>query len=386
MDGRVRVMLLAVVALLGVTAWSMATAAVPLTQGPSFSCTDAKTAVERAVCASPSLSAADRAMAELYSMSKVSVFGKGPSSELAAQRAVLRDLARCDNPDSAVALPDCIARVYAHRSNDLAIALAPTIPERALPSIRGNDPLFAPIIEAIALWSSEPRDADWSAPERGAKRARILALLAPATDIMLTDRRDAPWGRDILRDGQDGLAVRLPADLFRSDRHFAFFLNALGPYLPDGMGDRAFPFERNIPCAAIVRHPALLRATTSLFGSTLDNFVFRNDCEATTPPLPRLTALRYALNKGWPNCEGTIRFAAYRAATTAYDEARLGLAPHDKTAWVGQRYGITAATLKAVRGELTAYYIAYFDRSLAAARAMADDSLKNIFMTTHQCS
>ncbi len=65
-------------------------------------------------------------------------------------------------------------RVYARRNNDLAIALALSAPDRALPIIRRNDPVFAPVIEAISLWASEPRDADWSKPERAGKRRQIL--------------------------------------------------------------------------------------------------------------------------------------------------------------------------------------------------------------------
>ncbi len=377
-------MTILVVAFLGLAFAPVAVLAGAPTEGPSFSCASAGNAVERAICASPSLSAEDRTMAALYAMAKLSAFGKGPSNERAAQRATVDELRKCDRPGGAVPLTDCLEGVYAHRNNDLAIALALRAPDRVLPIIRRDDPPFAPIIEAIGLWASEPRDADWSMPERAAKRARILSVLAPATDIMFA-RKDAPWGRDILGNGQDGVSVKAPDDLFRSDRHFAFFLNALGPYLPGGLGDRSSPFDRNIPCVAIVRHPALLGATTSLFGSTLDNFVFFNDCGATAPPLPRLVALSTQLDKDWPDCQGTIRFAAYRAAGTAYDEARLGLAPHTRDAWPRERYGVGAAALAAVRTELADYYATYLGKTAAAAAVMADDALKGIFATTHQC-
>jgi hypothetical protein len=41
------------------------------------------------------------------------------------------------------------------------------------------DPPYAPIAEAIRIWAAEPRDADWSAPDRADKRSRILKLLRP---------------------------------------------------------------------------------------------------------------------------------------------------------------------------------------------------------------
>lgn len=323
-------------------------------------------------------------MATLYDLAKVSVFGKGPSDQLAAQRATVKAVAACGSANGQTALTNCIAREYAHRNNDLAIALALRAPDRALPILRRNDPLFAPVIEAIGLWAAEPPDADWSKPERAEKRRQILALMAPAAAIMLTDK-DPPWGGDLLRNGQQGVSIVKASDILRSDRHFAFFLNALGPYLPDGMGDRVDPFDRAIPCAAIVRHPALLGATESLFGSTLDNFVFLNDCGTTTPPLPQLARMSAQLNRSWPVCQGTIRFAAYRTAMTAYDEARLGQAPHNPDAWPRDRYGVNAATLQAVRAELTDYYVTYLDKTREAARVMADDSLKRIFATAHQC-
>ncbi|WP_153003171.1 lysozyme inhibitor LprI family protein [Sphingomonas sanguinis] len=384
MRERARILVVLVVALWGLALTPARLGAAGPAEGPSFSCAKAGNAVERAICGSVDLSAADRTMASLYSLAKVSAFGQGPSNQFATQRETVKNLAACETSNGRAAMASCIARVYARRNNDLAIALALSAPDRALPIIRRNDPVFAPVIEAIALWASEPRDADWSKPERAEKRSQILTLMAPSAAIMFTDK-DPPWGRDLLRDGSQGVSVATVGDILTSDRHFAFFLNALGPYLPEGMGDRAGSFDRAIPCAAIIRHPALLQATESLFGSTLDNFVFANDCGTTTPPLPRLAALSAQLNQSWPPCEGTIRFAAYRVAMTAYDEARLGRAPHNSDAWPRERYGVSAAALQAVRAELADYYVTYLGKTPEVGRVMAHDSLKGIFATTHQC-
>ena len=324
-------------------------------------------------------------MATLYALAKVSAFGKGPSNQLAPQREAVKTIAACGKDTSPAAVSTCLADAYARRNNDLAIAVAVQAPDRALPVVRRNDPVYSAVLEAILLWASEPHNADWSAPARAAKRDHILVLLRPSTTLIFSGD-EASGAAGILGDDHDQ-PVRGPADLFRSDRRIAAFLNALGPYLPDEQGHRngGGAFSRPIPCAAIVRHPALLGATTSLYGSTMDNFVFYNDCRVTLPPLPRLDALDAALKKNWPPCEGTIRFAAYRAAMTAYDEARLGLAAHDRDAWPRERYGVSAAMLQGVHAELTQYYATYLGKRAEAGRVMADDSLKGIFATAHQC-
>ncbi|HWU02089.1 MAG TPA: hypothetical protein VN222_05055, partial [Novosphingobium sp.] len=294
---------------------------------PSFTCAVTSTGVEQVICTTPDLAAADRTMATLYALDRVSAFGSGASDELAAQREALKQMRGCAKPPAGDTVAECLRIEYARRNNSLALAALMLSPDVALPVLRRTDPAFAPVLEAVALWATEPAGADWSDPTRAAKRERISALLAP----LVADLMGKDYPRTMLTEpGADGVAVKRVGDIFISERHFTAFLNVLGPYLPDGNWPaRSATGRRSLPCAAVIRHPALLGATQSAFGSTLDNFVLDTDCAQTLPPTPMLTALDGKLNAAWPPCDGTIRFAAYRVYETALDTARLGLAHRD---------------------------------------------------------
>lgn len=350
--------------------------------GPSFACAAATTPVEKAVCADPVLAGLDREMAQLFGIAKLSAFGSGPSNQLAAQRAALKTLRNCTNPGAEQPLARCLQRLYGVRTQQLAIAALISAPATALPILRRQDPAFAPILEAVQLWTEAPVDADWSATQRIPRRDRIAALLQPYLTALQTKDTQS-FGNAILRDpGQDGIAVTNIKDIFRSDRHFAALLQVLGPYL----GESEIPgMPRDLPCAAIVRHPALLAATGPVFGSTMDNFVLGNDCQASLPPLPLLEALQAKLYRGWPQCEGTIRFALYRGFAHDIDEARLGRAKPAKAKALPARKGATKADVAGVERELAAYYETYLHRTPAAAASSARDALAQILDDAQLC-
>lgn len=350
--------------------------------GPSFACAAATTPVEKAVCADPALAGLDREMAQLFGIAKLSAFGSGPSNQLAAQRAALKTLRSCTNPGAEQPLARCLQRLYGVRTQQLAIAALISAPATALPILRRQDPAFAPILEAVQLWTEAPVDADWSATRRIPRRDRIAALLQPYLTALQTKDTQS-FGNAILRDpGQDGIAVTNIKDIFRSDRHFAALLQVLGPYLEES----EIPgMPRDLPCAAIVRHPALLAATGPVFGSTMDNFVLGNDCQASLPPLPLLEALQAKLYRGWPQCEGTIRFALYRGFAHDIDEARLGRAKPAKAKALPARKGVTKADVAGVERELAAYYETYLHRTPAAAASSARDALAQILDDAQLC-
>ncbi|MET3723165.1 lysozyme inhibitor LprI family protein [Sphingomonas trueperi] len=354
-------------------------AAAPVTAqtGPSFACSTAATPTEKAICADPKLSALDREMAQLFAVAKESAFGSGPSNQLAAQRAALQEMRACKLP-----LAACLLDRYALRNQELAIAALPKRPAAALPILRRGDPAFAPILEAVQLWSEAPVDANWSVPERAKSRTRITALLQPYLTGLQT-KPDQSFGNSILREpGTDGVTVKTIDDLFRSDRHFATFLNVLGPYVDE---PRIAGAPRTLPCAAIVRHPRLLDATGPVFGSTMDNFVFRNDCSDTLPPLPSLGALQTKLFQSWPECEGTIRYMAYSSFNRDIDAARLGLVEPGKAKPLPARKGVTKPDLDGVERDLTTYYATYLHRAPADAATMARVALSQLMTDAHQC-
>ncbi|WP_294254463.1 hypothetical protein [uncultured Sphingomonas sp.] len=359
----------------------LAAAPVPTQTGPSFACGTAATSTEKAICADSKLSTLDQEMAQLFGIARESAFGSGTSNQLAAQRTALRDIRACGTSGAEQPLRTCIERRYTVRNQELAIAALLKAPALALTVLRRGDPTFAPILEAVQLWSEAPVDANWSAPERAKARTRIATLLKPYLAGLQTNP-DQSFGNSILREpGTDGITVTTIDDLFRSDRHFTAFLNVLGPYL-DAPKTSGMP--RTLPCAAIVRHPKLLDATGPVFGSTMDNFVFRNDCSETLPPLPSLAALQAKLFRSWPECEGTIRYMAYSSFNRDVDAARLGLVAPGKVKAVPARRGVTRADVDGVERDLTAYYAAHLHRAPAAA-AMARSALSQLLTDAHQC-
>lgn len=350
--------------------------------GPSFSCTSAGTAIERAICADPVLAAQDRTMAQLFAVAKQGALGNGASNQLAAQRTALQDMRACAAPRASEPVAACLSTGYAARNQELAIAALLAAPARALPVLRANDPVFAPILEAVQLWAEAPVDANWSAPERARSRARIATLLIPYLKALQTNA-DQSYGNAILTDpAGDRIVVRTIDDLFRSERHFAAFLNVLGPYLDE---PKLPGMPRDLPCAAIVRHPQLLAATGPVFGSTMDNFVLRNDCHDSLPPLPALDALVKKLYAAWPPCEGTIRFALYRGFSQDVDRARLGLAPATNDRALPKRKGVGAADVAAAERALAAYYVAHLHAAPTAAATKARRALLPILAGAQAC-
>jgi uncharacterized protein len=349
----------------------------PSATGPSFTCTPHQGPVEDAICGSPTLSAADREMAALYAVDRISAFGSGPSNQLEGQRRALHDMQGCATSPGRTGIAECLKTSYDERNYELAISAATRAPDLALPVIRRVDAPFAPVAEAVVIWASEPEHTDWSAPAQAGKRARILALLKPVLNDYLT-QGDTDSARSML-DGVTGNGtVRQVEDLLAEPDRLAGFLDVLGPALSGGGA-------REIPCAAIVGHPHLLGATASAYGATPDNFVFNTDCEAALPPLPTLARLDGKLRKAWPACDGTIRFAAYRQYRTSLDAARLGIVKPDPKRGLPARKGVSNADVTAARTELAAYYARYLGKTPPEADHMATDALGAVLDAAQNC-
>jgi hypothetical protein len=321
-------------------------------------------------------------MAKLFALARGSATGHGPSNELEAQREALKEMRSCATTTNGRSITQCLAASYDRRNFELATAIVMKAPDTALPILRGIDPDFAAVLEAIALWAAAPVDAPWKAPERAASRKRIVTLLSPYLIAMKT-RDDQSFGWSILsRPAGSTPVVKEIDDIFQSDRHFAAFLNVLGPYMPDK--GRAAVSLRDLPCAAIVRHPALLGATDAVFGSTMDNFEFRTDCARTLPPLPALTALDRKIVDSWPTCEGTIRFAAYRSYNLAVDAARLGQTP-DSEITGDHPDTVPPSDVESARTDMIRYYTGYFGKTPKEAQVLARGALAAILSAAHSC-
>lgn len=348
--------------------------------GPSFACAAEQGPMETTVCASPTLSAADRLMATLYAASRVGAFGAGASNTQVGQRKALQNMQSCTKQRAKTSTADCLKGFYDQRTAELATAVIIRAPDLALPVLRKIDPPFAPVAEAIGLWASEPAETNWAAPIRAAKRARITALLSPMMHLLKTESDDQ-FARSILGENSDGPAINEIGDVFKLDRHFAAFMSIVGSILPES----ATGIGRAIPCAAIVHHPKLLAATGAVFGSTMDMTVLGTDCKDTLPPAPALTTLDGRLRKGWPNCDGTIRFAAYRTYQVSLDSARLGITSHAPKTTVPHRRGANAADVAAAHSELAVYYVQYLGRTQQQATAMAADAISALMNTAQEC-
>jgi hypothetical protein len=351
--------------------------------GPSFSCTSACTVVEKAVCADSALASADREMAMLFALARASAFGSGPSNELTSQHQILKEMRSCEGLPGSLPVGKCLAPLYARRNFELATAVLTRKPDNALPILRRIGPGFAPVLEAVALWAAEPVDASWSAPERATSRKRIAALLSPYLTALQTDEGQS-FGWSILsRPGGDFPIVTHVDDIFRSDRHLAVFLNVLGPYLPEETASGVM--LRDLPCSAIVRHPDLLNATGAVFGSTMDNFGFRTDCARTLPPTPALFQLDRKILDSWLACDGTIRFAAYRAYGVALDAARLGQSLGMPAEEFDRPRGVAVAEIDGAQAELTGYYVKYLAKAPLEAKRMANSAISALLSAAHSC-
>jgi uncharacterized protein len=362
---------------------SSAEAVAPDLSKPSFDCTQAKEPIAQTICGDPKLAEADAVMARLYMVARISAFGHGPSSELAAQRKWLKEREDCRVPDRRVypSRAECLRGRYADRNHELAVATLFAEPALALETLRKLDPEAAPLYEAIVDYANQARGSTWPMP---AERPRILKLLQPSFDRFRTDGNLA-FGRDILADA----GIKEPADALKSEDKFIEFLQIDSAYL------QSDPIPHPLPCAAIIRRPKLLDASDAIFGSTLDNFIFNPDCADTLPPLPALDRLVKTINDTWPDCDGSIRFSAYRMFGSTLNGARVAGAAEisDFAKSGGTRRNVRIPRLRAVSpslasvsiAELSTYYQTYQRVDANAARVFATSKVHDIMAAGHGC-
>ena len=356
----------------------------PASSTPSFNCSLAKDVIDKTICGDAELAEADAVMGRLYSAARVSAFGHGPSDELAVQREWLKSREDCRVPDRRVyrSRTECLSGRYADRNHELAVASLFTEPPLALGTLRKLDPDAAPLYEAIVEFASEPTGSNWTT---SARRPHMLQLLQPYFDRLIADE-DLRYGKDIL----DGDGIRVPADALKSEKKFVEFLQIASAYL------RSDPIPRPLPCAAIVRHSKLLDASGPIFGSTLDSFIFYPDCADTLPPLPKLNRLVKQINDTWPDCQGSIRFSAYRSFGWAVNGARVASANEinefaksrasGRSVRMPRLNGVSAGLVATSIDELSAYYQTYQKTTPRAARAFATSKIRDVVASGHNCN
>lgn len=340
--------------------------------GPSFDCDKASSGFEKAICADPDLSAADRLMARLYSKAKGGILGNGHSNQRAIQREWLRVReTQCNGSRGVEAMTSCRLAVMNIRNEELATAILMDDPELALSTLKRTVPNAAATLEAIYIFAEQPRDTDWSQPHLAEKRERIEWLISPWVKTVFHDDR-AVYGKAILED----FGIRSFADAISSVENCARFLNVASAF-----GDDEF-VGLVMPCAAIVRHPALLGASSPVFGSTLDNFTMDTDCWQTLPATPALGNLAGAISERWPYCDGTIRFATFSGFGESVDRARLGFGLDGEqmlnASDLQSREDIPPALILAAVRELESHYVENGLVSAADGSRIAKDHVRNL--------
>lgn len=345
-------------------------------------CSKAIDAVDKLICVSDELKAQDKIMAGLYAVARVSIFGSGQSGEIAEQQTWLTSRTDCLKPPSGTPT-ECLVDLYQTRNLDLAYAAMPKAADLALQVLKDQKVEAEPVFEALSIYAAEPDGTNWERPELASKRDRIVALATPL--ITAIDNAGKPeattftFQHDLLDEG----SVKSPGDILKSSQHFGSFLKA-ALY---GAQQQA-----TLPCGYVSTHPGLLVASESYFGSTMDTNLVNTNCTKTTPPTPKLNALLAQIHDGWPQCEGTIRFGAYRSFDVAVDEA---LAPSAKQV---QNHppakplnssedlsGVTKSALRSATGELAAYYVKYLKATPSNAAQFAKAKIAKLQELGQQC-
>lgn len=332
----------------------------------SYDCAQARAAVEVEICRDPVLSQADSLMGRLYAQARTSAFRSGPSNQLSVQRAWVKDRQDCLTPERTRnrTVGECLTSRYDDRNRELAVATVMSDPPTGLDVLDRLDPKAVPLYRAIRTYVRTPSD-----------KAGLTRLLQPYFDRMASDEAQG-YGKDILAD----VKITRPADMLASDRNFATGLKVLSAYL-DGDGG-----PLTLPCEAVLDRPGLLDAVYPIFGSTLDNFIPRTDCAAALPPLPKFEALVMQIYKGWPECEGTIRFSAYRTFDGQVEAARLADGSGKlRTKSAPRLKGVAPDAVTAATAELAKFYQTYRFLPPAKAQATAFGAVQAVLGAGHAC-
>ncbi len=332
---------------------------------PSFDCALARSVIEIEVCKDPVLSSSDSLMAELYFQAKTSAFRSGPSNQLSLQRAWVKDRQACLTPEKAgfKSVRTCLRSRYDARNHELAVATVMSDPPSGLKALDVLDPQAAPLYRAIRTYVRTPSD-----------KTGLIRLLSPYFSRMASDQTQG-YGRDILADEK----IFKAQDILTSDHRFATGLKVISAYFD---GD-----PLTLPCEAVLTRPGLLETVQPIFGSTLDNFIPRTDCAATLPPVPKFDALVAQIYKTWPECQGTIRFAAYRSFEAEVEAARIADGSGKlRTKAAPRLKGVAPDAVTAATVELAEYYRLYRIFPLAKGQAMAFSSVQTMLAAGHACS
>ncbi len=347
-------------------------------------CSKASTSVDKFKCTNADLKAQDDVMARLYAVARVNMYGKGPSGEIATQKKWLHTAAQQAQCMAMAAdkRAGCIIEEYKSRNLELAFSAMPKAPDAALQVLRDQNIDTEPYYEALTIFTSEPDGTDWLAPALSTKREKIEKLVAPAfaaKDKNKDEESDGHFNSLLFEDA----SVATPDDILKSSRNFAGFFRAV-----------TYDAQTPLPCGYVVSHQGLLDATNSYFGATSDNFIVQTDCDVTAPTAPKFSALIKQINDKWPQCDGTIRFAAYREFAVAVDrvlspsaraiedfKATAPLIKEEEHSLIG----VSPKVITAAKLEMTNYYMKYLGVTQTKAALFAQGKIADVLAHGQQC-
>lgn len=309
--------------------------------GPSFDCKGV-TGVAAVVCATPDLAAADQRMAVLYAAAQTDVLGYGPSDERRIQREWLKtlntncDLARLAKFQENQA--DCVRGFYDRRLQDLAIAAFMSRHDMAMAELRRIKSGDAPIYDAIYFYvtTADPK----------ARTVKVANALAPIYAALKANGSALAYAQ----------GPGMLAEAAASDGAFTRFLQE---------ANSVASHQVRLPCAVLAKHPGLIDALSPMYGSSMDGRLPDEDCADTAPHIKALDALISATDA--TPCDGSIRFAGYRALEQLRVMAVLHIpekpglydpAPAESEEGVFRRRKAAAVT-SAIR-DVSAYYVSVF--------------------------
>jgi uncharacterized protein len=345
-------------------------------------CSKATNYMDKIVCANADVKAQDATMAQLYAVARVNMFGKGPSGEIARQKIWLSNWNNC----AALAADkraDCVLDQYKTRNFQLAFSAMPKAPEAALKVLRDQKIETAAVYEALTIFASEADGADWFSPALREKQAKIIELISPVIEELKkevdAEHPNKRFATQLLGDA----GISKATDVLASSGGFAGFLRAA-----------TFESQAPLPCGYVITHQALLDSTNAYFGATPDNSIMKTDCGAMAPATPKFHALLELIDHNWPQCDGTIRFAAFRSYSVAIDRV---LTPSAK-AIENFKFelprkqevqhtleGVSRKSTTDAETEMANYYSKYLSVTHAKARTFAKSKIADVLYRGHQC-
>jgi hypothetical protein len=150
-------------------------------------------------------------------------------------------------------------------------------------------------------------------------------------------------------------------DIVSNDEAFTGFIGMASALVEHGN------LPMTLPCQAIIKRPALVKATGSKFGGAIDALVIRDNCDQVLPAIPRCTELAREVVAAQNDCSGTIRFSLKR------EQAQLQLA-------------IRVHALDAIRAPSRDDSAASFNATHVKAIGAAEEELASNYISTFELS